>query len=190
MTVSEDGARPRFSVDEVQRAELGDEAWDLQNQGKGLRSIRDIFRARGIAISHATVAELIHEAVTRAKFLDFVGPATSRAASIGRLDAALERQLQTIASHVAALQTGELGGKDLDYDKAASVLDKAVKSYIQLESLFVKVTGAAMPIRHQLEDDEGNPIVPNMAVLAETHRAVTAHLAKTKHLEENDGLDG
>jgi len=196
VTVSEDGARPRFSADEERRAALGDEAWDLQNQGKGLRTIRDIFRARGIAISHATVAELIHEAVTRAKFLDFVGPATSRAASIGRLDAALERQLKTIAAHAAALETGELQasgkgrGKVLEYDQAASVLDKAVARYVQLESLFIKVTGAAMPTRHQIEDSEGNPVTPNMAVLAETVRTVAEHAKKTKQLEETDGLDG
>jgi hypothetical protein len=192
MTVSEDGRpkRPRFSADEETRAALGDEAWNLQDQGKGLRTIQRMFNARGVPISHATVAELISEAQDRAKFLDFVGPAQSRAASIGRLMVALERQIETIESHAAALKTGELGGKNLDYDKAASVLDKAVARYITLEQIFVKVTGAAMPTRTQIEGPNGEPLAPNMGLFAQLDRAVNSHESKTRALEENDGLDG
>lgn len=190
MTVSEDGRprRPRFSVDEEQRAALGDEAWALSDRGKGLRTIQRIFNERGIPISHATVAELISEAHDRAKFLDYVGPAQSRAASIGRLGAALERQIETIDSHAAALQTGELGGRDLDYEKAASVLDKAMARYVQLEQLWVKVTGAAMPTRHQIDDDRGERPTPDMALLDELRKA-KEYAQKMQEMEENDGLD-
>lgn len=193
MTVSEDGRpkRPRFAASEEERAAIGDEAWALQNLGKGLRTIQKMFNDRGIPISHATVAQLISEAVDRAQFLDYVGPAQSRAASIGRLDAALEKQIATIDSHVAALKTGELaGGKQADYEKAAAVLDKAVARYVQLETLWVKVTGAAMPTRHALEDADGKPIGPNMAVYAALKHAVNDHERRTRDMEENDGLDG
>lgn len=192
MTVSEDGRpkRPRFSASDEERAAIGDEAWALQDLGKGLRTIQKVFNDRGIPISHATVAQLISEAQDRAKFLDFVGPAQSRAASIGRLMVALERQVQTIDSHAAALQTGELRGRGMDYEKAASVLDKAVARYITLEQLWVKVTGAAMPTRTQIEGPNGEPIAPNMALFAGLRHAVNEHEQKTRDMEENDGLDG
>jgi hypothetical protein len=189
VTVSEDGRprRPRFSADEEERAALGDEAWALQDRGKGLRTIQRMFNERGIPISHATVAELISEAQDRAKFLDYVGPAQSRAASIGRLGAALERQIETIESHAAALQTGELGGRDLDYDKAAAVLDKAMARYVQLEQLWVKVTGAAMPTRNQLDINVPEKATPDRALLDEL-RKVTQHEREMEEMEANDGL--
>lgn len=192
MTVSENGQvgrPPRYSPEK--RAALGDEAWALKDAGWGsTRTIAKMFTERGDTCSHTLVWELIKEAQDRAKFLDFVGPAQSRAASIGRLDEALVEQLETIRSHKAALQTGELQGRDLDYEKAAAVLDKAVARYLQLEQLWVKVTGAAMPTRNPLEDENGQPIGPNMALFAALRREVSAHEHQTRDMEENDGLDG
>lgn len=200
MTVSEDGRYeagnppvgrpPRYTPEK--RAALGDEAWDLRDrQGKGSRTIARMFTERGDPCSHTLICELIAEAIDRAKFLDFVGPAHSRAASIGRLELALERQLETIEQHKVALSTGELqGGKKVDYEQAAGVLDKAVARYLQLETLWVKVTGAAMPTRHQIEDANGEPVGPNLAVLAGVQRAVTEHAQKTRVMEETDGLGG
>lgn len=192
MTVSENGRTgrpPRYSPEK--RAALGDEAWALRDAGWGsTRKIAKMFTERGDPCSHTLVWELIKEAQDRAKFLDYVGPAQSRAASIGRLDEALAEQLETIRSHKAALATGELGGRNLDYDKAASVLDKAVARYLQLEQLWVKVTGAAMPNRTQIEGPDGEPIAPNMAVFAALRRDVAEHENRTRQMEENDGLDG
>jgi hypothetical protein len=192
VTVGENGRsrRPRFSATEEERVALGDEAWSLQDMGKGLRTIQKLFNERGVDISHATVAELIKEAQERAKFLDFVGPAQSRAASIGRLMVALERSIETIESHAAALKTGELGGRDLPYDKAAAVLDKAMARYTSLEQLFIKVTGAAMPTRTQIESPDGGPVPMPMATIAGLERAVRAHKQQTEELEERYGLDG
>jgi len=185
VTVSEDGrvSRPRYSPEK--RAKLGDEAWNLKDQGRSLRTISKMFTDRGDPISHATVAEIISEAQDRARFLDFVGPAQSRAASIGRLDQALERQLATVTELAAGAQTGEL-----DFEKGHTALDKAMARYVQLETLWVKVTGAAMPTRTQIEGPNGEPIGPDAAFLAALTQSVDAHARKTKSMEENDGLDG
>jgi hypothetical protein len=190
VTVREDGhigRPPRYSPEK--RAALGDEAWSLHDTGwGGVRKIARMFTNRGDQCSHTLVWELISEARDRAQFLDFVGPAQSRAASIGRLDEALAEQLETIRSHKAALQTGELQGKSLDYEKAAAVLDKAVARYLQLEQLWVKVTGAAMPTRTQIEGPNGEPVTPNMSLFAEVQRAVE-HRHKTRQMEESGGFD-
>lgn len=190
MTVSEEGRigrPPRYSPEK--RAALGDEAWRLHDQGWGsVRRIAKMFNERGDECSHALVWQLIKEARDRAQFLDFVGPAESRAASIGRLDEALAEQLDTIRSHRAAMLTGELGGRDA-YEKAAGVLDKAMARYLQLEQLWVKVTGAAMPTRTQIEGPNGEPVAPNMALFARLKREVDEHAQRTKDMEENDGLD-
>jgi hypothetical protein len=186
VTVSEDGPpRGRFSADAESRAKLGDEAWNLKDQGRSLRTIAKMFTDRGDPVSHTTVAELISEAQDRARFLDFVGPAQSRATSIGRLDAALERQLATITELAVGASTGEL-----DFEKGHSALDKAMARYVSLETLWVKVTGASMPTRLQVEDANGDPIGPNMAVLHELRKAVDKHAEKTKDMEKTDGLDG
>jgi hypothetical protein len=192
VTVSEDGRvgrPPRYSPEK--RAALGDEAWALRDAGWGsTRKIAKMFTDRGDPCSHTLVWELMKEAQDRARFLDFVGPAQSRAASIGRLDEALAEQLETIRSHKAALATGELQGRNLDYEKAAAVLDKAVARYVQLEQLWVKVTGAAMPTRHQVEDADGKPLRMPLPQIAGLERAVREHEHVTREMEQNDGLDG
>lgn len=184
MTVSEDGTRPRFSADEERRNRLGDEAWNLKDQGKSLRTISRTFTDRGDPISHFTVAQLISEAQDRAKFLDYVGPAQSRAASIGRLDAALERQLALIESHAAALETGEVP----DYEKGAAVLDKAIARYITLEQIWVKVTGAAMPTRSQVDVNSDGASLDTLPF--DELKKAKDHARRMAEMEETDGLDG
>ena len=187
MTVSEDGRvgrPPRFSPEE--RAALGDEAWSLKDtQGMSTRKIRDLFRSRGVDMSHTTVWQLISEAQERAQFLDYVGPAQSRAASIGRLDRMIERVMAQIDRYEAAIETGEL-----DLDKGGPMLDKAHARYASYEQTWIRLTGAAMPTRHSLEDPNGNPVTPNMPLFAGLRHAVNEHEQKTRDMEENDGLDG
>lgn len=185
MTVSEDGRTPRPRLSPEKRAQLGDEAWSLRDQmGMSSRRIAAAFSERGDQVSHVFVIQLINEAIDRAKFLDFVGPAQSRAASIGRLELALDEQWQTIRSHKAAITNTEV-----DYETGNALLDKAMARYLQLETLWVKVTGAAMPTRMQIEDSKGDPIAPNMAALNELGKAVAEHSAKTMEMERTDGLE-
>jgi hypothetical protein len=186
VTLSEERRRtgPRLSAED--RVRLGDEAWELKDvKGMSTRRIRDLFRGRGDDISHTTVWQLIAEAQERAQFLDFVGPAQSRATSVGRLDRMLEKVMKLIETYEAAIETGEM-----DIEKAGALLDKAHARYAQYEQIWLKVTGAAMPTRTQIEGPDGESLTPNLALFAELNRAVTAHEHKTKDMEENDGLDG
>lgn len=188
MTESDNGgaARGRFDASEDERAALAREAWELKDQGKSLRTIAAKFNDRGIAISHATVAQLINEAQENAKFLDYVGPAHARTVAIGQLDTALEDALDVVRSHKAALETGEMEGRSLDYVQAAAVLDKAQARYERLLSLYIKVTGAAMPTRHQIEDGDGRPVRHDFEGIAALERAVREHEQRAREIE--DGL--
>lgn len=135
MTVSDNGATPgpppRFSPEE--RARLGLEAWRLQDtENASLRTIAKRFTERGDKMSHTFVGELIKEAKTKAKYLDLVDPATSRATLLGYIDTWVEMTR-------AAIDGGEVK------------FDKGMATLVQLARLHMQLSGASMPTRLQVE---------------------------------------
>jgi hypothetical protein len=167
VTVSDHGTGKRRLTPQ-ERARLGAEAWRLKDtQGLSVRTIHKRFVDQGYDVSHMTVWRLLKEAYEQAQFLDLIGPAEMRVGAIGRLEAAMEKLL-------AAIDTGEID------------IDKGTARYVQLETLLIKLTGAAMPSRVQVTDDRESP-KPDLAFL-EALRKATEEAERQEKEEEANGF--
>jgi hypothetical protein len=172
VTVSEDGRLHRGSLTAEERAKWAVKAWRLiDEEDMTFRSIQQKWMdEHNFYVSHVTIRKWVNLVRREEKVLEEYDAEDVRLTLLGKL----EHYQESIRE---AMRLG-----DIDFEPGMKMLLSVVRD-------MSKLANAAVAATNKLEIT-GTDVAPPMAMLAELRRSVDEHAAKTKDMEENDGLDG